>query len=98
MGPVGATGPVGPPGVTDYSTHTNNSGNADSVRVKQIQVNCPAGTKPLGGGGEVSPGDSEGVGLVSSYARGNGWFARAETFAGSQSWKLITHVVCARVS
>ena len=96
-GPTGPTGPEGPAGVTDYSTRTANTGNTDSVRVKVIQVNCPAGTKPLGGGGEVSPSDSEGVGLVVSVPRGNGWFAKAETFTGSQSWKLIAHVTCARV-
>ena len=97
-GPAGPTGPAGPSGVSDYSTRTANTGNTDSVRTKQVQVNCPPGTKPLGGGGEISPSNSEGIGLVSSFVRGNGWFARAETFAGSQSWKLIAHVVCARVS
>ena len=100
VGPVGATGPPGPQGlsgVSDYSTRIANSGNADSVRFKVVQVNCPAGTKPLGGGGEVSPSDSEGVGLVSSIPRGNGWFAKAETFVGTPHWKLITHVICAQV-
>lgn len=98
LGPTGPTGPEGAPGVSNYSTHTNNSGNRDSVRFKEVQVNCPAGTRALGGGGEISPSDNEGVGIVSTFARGNGWFVKAETFVGSPSWKLITHVVCAKVS
>ena len=84
---------TGAPGISNYSTHTNNSGNRDSVRFKEVQVNCPAGTRALGGGGEISPSDNEGVGIVSTFARGNGWFVKAETFVGSPSWKLITHVV-----
>ena len=101
VGPKGATGapgPEGPAGVSNYSTHIANSGNADSVRFKVVQVNCPADTKPLGGGGEVSPSDNEGVGLVSSIPRANGWFVKAETFVGTPRWKLIAHVLCARVS
>ena len=97
-GPSGPTGATGPAGVTDYSTHTNNSGNRDSVRVKSVQVNCPSGTVPLGGGGEVSPPDNEGVGLVVSIPRGDGWFVKAETFVGTPDWKLIAHVVCAIAS
>lgn len=97
-GEQGNKGPAGPSGVSDYSTHTSNSGNTDTVRFKVVQVNCPTGTKPLGGGGEISPSDNEGVGLVSSYPRGNGWFAKAETFVGTPRWKLIAHVTCAKVS
>ena len=100
VGPIGATGapgPEGPPGVTDYSTHVNNSGNRSTTRVKEVQVNCPSATKPIGGGGEVSPSDNEGVGLVIDIPRGNGWFTKAETFVGTPSWKLIAHVICGRV-
>jgi hypothetical protein len=64
-----------------------------------VQVNCPtAATVPLGGGGDVSPADNEGVGIVSTFLRDNGWFVKAETFVGTPSWKLIAFVTCARVS
>jgi hypothetical protein len=97
-GPAGAHGAAGSPGISNYSLHVNNSGNRDSVRFKEVQANCPAGTKPIAGGGEISPADNEGVGIVSTYPRGNGWFVKAETFVGTPSWKLITHVVCATVA
>lgn len=91
-------GDTGAPGISNYSTHTNNSGNANLVTTKQVQVDCPAGTKPFGGGGEISPADTIGVALVSSYVRNNGWFVKAHSFVGPEpSWKLISHVVCARV-
>ena len=99
QGPKGDDGPKGEPGISDYSTHTANSGNANTNRVKSVQADCPAGTKPLGGGGEVSPTDTEGIALVATYVRLNGWFAKAESFApAGQRWKLITHVICARVA
>lgn len=98
LGPTGPSGPPGSPGVSDYSVHTANSGNSDTVRFKVVQVNCPAGTKPLGGGGEPTPTDNEGLGLVWSYPRGNGWFVKAEAFANNARWKLIAYAVCARVS
>lgn len=99
LGPTGPTGPVGDPGISNYSTHTHNSGNTNTNVVKQVQVNCPTGTKPLGGGGEISPSDTEGIFLVSSYVRGSGWFSKAESAAPpGQRWKLITHVICATVS
>ena len=98
LGPAGPIGPAGPAGISSYSTHVANSGNSTSVRIKSVQVNCPPGTKALGGGGDISPADSEGVGLVATYQRGSGWFVKAETFTGSQSWKLLAHVVCAAVS
>jgi len=97
-GATGPSGPAGPSGVSHYSTHIANSGNSSSATLKEVQADCPAHTKPLGGGGEISPADSEGVGLVSSYVRGNGWFVKAQTFVGSQRWKLIVHVICATVS
>ncbi|MFZ0341673.1 MAG: hypothetical protein WAL31_05010 [Gaiellaceae bacterium] len=98
QGPTGDDGPKGEPGISDYSTHTANSGNANTNRVKSVQADCPAGTKPLGGGGDISPTDTEGIALVATYVRHNGWFAKAESFAPvGQRWKLITHVICARV-
>lgn len=97
-GPTGPAGATGPPGVSDYSVHTANSGNTNTNAVKAVQADCPVGTKPLGGGGEISPADTEGIALVSTYQRNRGWFAKAESFAPpGQRWKLITHVVCARV-
>jgi hypothetical protein len=97
-GSRGRQGPAGPPGLSDYTVHTANSGNSDTVRFKVVQVDCPAGTKALGGGGEPSPTDSEGLALVSSFPRGNGWFVKEEAFANNARWKLIALVTCAKVS
>jgi hypothetical protein len=98
-GPPGPAGPQGTPGLSHYSTHTANSGNSNTAAIKVVQVNCPDGTKPLGGGSEVSPTDTEGIATVSTYPRLNGWFAKAESFAPpGQRWKLIAHVVCAKVA
>lgn len=100
-GPQGIPGPQGPkgdPGISNYSVHTNNSGNSNTVRFKTVQVNCPIGTEPLGGGGEPSPTDSEGLGLVSSFPRERGWFVKAEAFGNNAAWKLIAYVTCAKVN
>jgi hypothetical protein len=98
QGPKGDEGPKGEPGISDYSVHTANSGNTNTIRVKSVQADCPAGTKPLGGGGDISPIDTEGIALVATYVRNNGWFVKAESFAPvGQRWKLITHVTCAKV-
>ena len=100
-GPPGSAGPAGPSGVSNYSTHTANSGNTNTTTVKSVQVDCPAGTKPLGGGGEISPASTEGIALVSAFPRGDGWFAKAQAVSNvgtDHRWKLITHVTCARVS
>jgi hypothetical protein len=98
-GPAGPPGPAGAPGLSHYSTHTANSGNSNTHTHKSVQVDCPEGTKPLGGGSEISPVDTEGIATVSSYPRLDGWFIKAESFAPpGQRWKLIAHVMCAKVS
>lgn len=98
-GPAGAEGAEGAPGISGYSTHTANSGNSNTTRIKQVQVDCPAGTKPLGGGPDVSPVDTEQIFNVSSFPRGSGWFVKEESLApAGQRWKLIAHVVCAHVA
>ena len=92
-------GAAGPPGLSDYSLEVHNSGNSNNVAVKSVQVDCPNGTVPLGGGGEVIPADTLGVLIVSSYPRDNGWFAKAEALTTIRPpWKLATHVACAKVS
>ncbi len=95
-GPIGPQGPAGADGVSNYSVHTHNSGNANTNRIKSVQVNCPSDTVPLGGGGEVSPADVESIYLVATFPRFNGWFVKAESVASAgQTWKLIAHVTCA---
>jgi hypothetical protein len=85
--------------VSNYSVHTANSGNTNTNVTKSVQVNCPSDTVPLGGGGEVSPTDTEGIFLVSTHPRFNGWFAKAESAAPpGQRWKVIAYVTCATVS
>ena len=80
--------------------HVNNpAGNHN--RFKATQIDCPSGTKPLGGGAQVTvaaPSSDHGVLLSASTLRGNGWFASAEANAGvTFSWGLMTTVICAKV-
>lgn len=99
QGEQGDAGPAGPPGLSDYSLEDHNSGNSTTVAVKSVQVDCPTGTVPLGGGGEVIPADTLGVWIVSSYPRNNGWYTKAEALTTIRPpWKLAAHVACAKVS
>lgn len=100
QGPKGDKGAKGDSGVSDYSVHVNDPA-PNRNRFKAVQINCPAGTVPLGGGGqvEVPSSNDHGVVLVSSYNRNNGWFAQAEANASvGFDWSVAAHVICAKVT
>ncbi len=100
QGEQGPKGVKGDPGVSDYSVHVNDPP-PNRNRFKAVQINCPAGTMPLGGGGEVNVPSSNdhGVVLVSSFNRNNGWFAQAEANASVDfDWSVAAHVICAKVA
>jgi hypothetical protein len=99
-GPVGPAGPQGPAGANGVSGHeivtVATAMNSDTE--KSITATCPAGKKPVGGGGYAIgilswPDD---IGLVASYpVSGTGWRVVArEINAYAGSWLARAYVVC----
>jgi hypothetical protein len=78
---------------------------SDSVGIKAVAVDCPAGTFALGGGGWVG-GYREERGLLASESIGDtgsgvptGWSARArEVDTDSNQWHLLVRAVCGRTA
>lgn len=96
-GPPGAPGLAGAPGVSDLVTvHASRS--SLSAETLDVDVECPAGTRVLAGGGSVSFGD-ESVALTQSVPFREGWVvAAAEVRATAQNWVLTVYATCARVA
>ena len=96
-GPRGHTGAAGPPGVSGYTTRVN-APVANTNRSKAVQIDCPSGTRPTGGSGQVvvPSSNDHGVALVASFLRGNGWVAQAEANASvTFAWRVEVQVICA---
>lgn len=95
QGETGATGATGSPGVSGWETVSSTSVN-DSSNQKTVVVNCPAGKKVVGGGGNASGGYaflvvSQPVALVAS----GGWGVMAAESPGtSASWTLTAYAIC----
>ena len=99
----GQDGGPGADGVSGYTVETNNPEPNTNV-FKAVQVNCPAGLVPLGGGAEVvvaSPSTQHEVLLSGSNLTdaGNGWIAFAEANDNVDfPWSLNVTVICADVN
>jgi hypothetical protein len=107
-GPAGADGEDGAPGedgqdgVSGYQREFA-VGPADSVFRKELEVACPTGKKPVGGGGAIESLDQPlppiGVALLQSYPTSNGWYVMAEENPPNDSdWKITARVICAAAS
>ena len=96
-GDKGAKGDQGAPGVSQYQL-VSKSSPSDSSNVKSVGINCPTGTRSVGGGGlAVSPGV-----LTSSIPNGataDGWIVQArELTPSSSNWYVNVVAICAKVS
>ena len=92
QGPTGATGATGAPGVSGWETVNSTSAN-DSSNSKQVIVNCPAGKKVVGGGGNASGGYA--FLFVSQPVASGGWGVVAtESPTTSANWTLTAYAIC----
>jgi len=92
----GADGPPGADGVSGRVVVTANS-SLSLEGVRTVEVSCPTGTVPFGGGGRILPDDAEGVVLKNSYP-GDGddsWVAVAERTTSNAAWALRAYAICA---
>jgi hypothetical protein len=75
-----------------------NDSPSDPSSDKDVQVFCPKGFSPVGGGGIVPHGnDTPGVAIYWSAPYQNGWeVAAQDTARGTRPWLLTAQVVCLR--
>ncbi len=106
MGPAGAPGVAGTSGVTGYHTVLAQS-QYDSSSPKDVDAQCPAGERALGGGVEIFAAvgdpnrDTAPLALVSSFPSPDGtvWGGRAVELAPYIfPWLMNVRVICAVVS
>jgi hypothetical protein len=77
-----------------------NQSHTDASVDKDVQVFCPKGYTPIGGGGIVPHGnDTPGVALYWSAPYQNGWeVAAQDTRRRTTPWVLTAYVVCVKPS
>lgn len=96
-GPKGDSGAAGAPGISGLTIVTKTSSTASGFQ--GVSINCPAGTRVLGGGGgTTTPG--AGVTVRNSFPlNGNaGWIVVAQAERPGTGWSYTVDAVCARVS
>jgi hypothetical protein len=73
-----------------------NDSDTDATVDKDVQVFCPAGYTPVGGGGLVPHGsDTPGVAIYWSAPYRDGWeVAAQDARRGTRPWVLTAQVVC----
>lgn len=103
-GTDGATGAQGPPGLSGYEIVRKSvpaTGTTLSAR-KDVTVECPAGKKVLGGGGEPAGTTPTTWALIQSSpvidGLGNKWAVIAVNSNLNDPWKLDGFAVCAIVA
>ena len=96
-GDNGAPGQDGKNGVSGYQVITTQSA-YDTAATKTLNVQCPAGKVPIGGGADTSlPTGSEVISESAAIANGNGlyrWQVAARNTGVSTSWALIGQAAC----
>jgi hypothetical protein len=98
-GPAGPAGPVGPPGMSALqSVFTTSAVNSNPTRT--LTASCPGGKLAVGGGVAISPVNTSGVAVTSSYLGSpTTWTAAAREIVGTgASWGLNAVVLCAVVA
>jgi len=100
-GDKGATGDKGAPGAPGVSGYVLVEKKASTTnKFLAVQVNCPSGTKPLGGGGGT-PTPGAGVSVRNSFPVGGtqpGWLVVAEAKTPGTGWSYEVDAVCAAVA
>jgi hypothetical protein len=99
-GVLGAAGAsiVGDGGADIHRTVVVNQSNNDDAFDKDVQVFCPKGYSPVGGGGIIPHGnDTPGVALYWSAPYQTGWeVAAQDTRRKTHPWVLTAYVVCVK--
>ena len=96
-------GPAGKDGVSGRVVVSLTTA-SDSVDYKALQVNCPSGKVPVGGGGQTAgffgfPPDAVAIQTSIPSADGLGWYVVAnETLSTGDTWSLGARVVCVTAS
>ena len=95
QGPPGPQGPAGPAGVSGWETvQTSLTTSAATSGVVHVEVHCPTGKRPAGGGYDVVPAvAARQVGVSANRPTGTGWIVsfEAPTFG---AWTFTTYSVC----
>ena len=97
-GAAGEKGAPGAPGVGGYVPVEKKA--STTAKFLAIQVNCPSGTRPLGGGGGT-PTPGAGVSVRNSFPVGGtqpGWLVVAEAKTPGTGWSYEVDAVCAAVA
>jgi hypothetical protein len=100
-GPTGATGAQGPPGISG-ETIAESAPTQTTGQSRTVDVSCPAGTVPTGGGAWINPLDSstplpqltESAPLGTAAAP-SGWEVEAWSAVPSAQWTVFAYVMCA---
>jgi len=98
IGDKGAKGEKGEPGISKY-TLVEKKGST-TAKFLAVQVNCPSGTRALGGGGGT-PTPGAGVSMRNSFPVGGtqpGWLVVAEAKTPGNGWSYEVDAVCAAVA
>jgi hypothetical protein len=97
-GVLGAAGAliVSDGGADVHRTVVVNQSSTDDAADKDVQVFCPKGYSPVGGGGIVPHGnDTPGVAIYWSAPYQSGWeVAAQDTRRRGEPWLLTAYVVC----
>ena len=98
-GPAGAQGPAGPQGPAGVSGYqqASRSGYVGPLSYLYLDVWCPSGKMPLGGGASTEPGNNS-LQIVDSRPLATGWeirFWNGDIFTGHTG---IAYVVCGNVT
>lgn len=97
-GASGDKGAKGEPGISRYALVEKKG--STTAKFLAIQVNCPSGTRPLGGGGGT-PTPGAGVSMRNSFPVGGtqpGWLVVAEAKTPGNGWSYEVNAVCAAVT
>jgi hypothetical protein len=106
IGPKGDTGTQGPAGISGYQVVSGVTA-FDSSASKQINVDCPAGKRVIGGGAFVFPSIADPNWYTAPVVLretvrsdgGEGWYARAiEIGTYNYDWDLTVTAICANVA
>jgi collagen triple helix repeat protein len=94
-GTKGDTGAPGAVGVSNYQVVEKTQ--STTAGFMGVSVNCPAGLRPLGGGGgTATPG--AGVSVRNSFPTPSGWLVVVEATKPGSGWSYEVDAVCAKVS
>jgi hypothetical protein len=95
-GAKGDKGDKGDPGLSGYSIVQGTTVSTTNA-FQAASATCPAGKRPLGGGGFTqTPG--AGVSIRNSFPTGQTWLVVVEAKTPGAGWNYLPHVVCATVA